>query len=36
MTADEFYELLKILTVLFGIGTILLVYISIAYEKTEE
>ena len=35
MTADEFFELVKILTLIFGIVTFLLVFVNMAYEKTE-
>lgn len=35
MTADEVFELVKIFTLIFGIVTILLVFVNMAYEKTE-
>jgi hypothetical protein len=35
MTADEFFELVKIFTLIFGILTILLVFVNMAYEKTK-
>ncbi len=36
MSADEVFALLKLLIIGSGIATLLLIFLSVAYERTEE